>query len=293
MGTPRRVLVVGATGLVGSHLVRAAQQRGDQVTGAARNIHAEASVQVDLLDRVSLDAALASVNPEIVALCSAWPWVDGCERDPARSLRENVDTVANAIAATRGSRATLLWFSTDHVFDGSRPYHLESDAVNPVSVYARHKLQAERLLDERGNALIARTSYVFGAERARKNFVYRVIDAASQKVGTVPLSVPRGQAGAPTWAGWLADSALELIDLGQRSVIHLTGPQLLTKAAWAQKIASALGFKDFEVREVDWEQAGQVAPRPESVFLKSEKHALVQPPLDDLLMLHRDSLLNP
>jgi dTDP-4-dehydrorhamnose reductase len=272
------------------------------VTGAARNVTGEATLKVDLLDRASIDAALAAVNPTLVALCSAWPYVDGCEKDPARSLRENVDTVANAIAGTRGSRATLLWFSTDHVFDGSRPHHVESDPVNPVSVYARHKLQSERLLEERGNALIARTSYVFGPEKARKNFVYRVIekgglspffDASSQKRGTDPLFVPRGQAGCPTFAGWLAESALELIAQGQRGVMHLTGPELLTKAAWARRIASALGAKDFEVQEVDWAQAGQVAPRPESVFLRSERHSLVQPPLDDLLLLHRDSLLNP
>ena len=310
-----RVLVVGATGLVGSHLVRAARRRGCVISGAARNVAGEATLRVDLMDRATLDAALAQVNPSLVALCSAWPYVDGCEKDPARSQRENVDTVANAIAATRGSNATLLWFSTDHVFDGSRPHHVESDAVNPVSVYARHKLAAERLLEERGNALVARTSYVFGPEKARKNFLYRVIEKGGQaalltqqdekggqaalltqqdeKAACPPFSVPRGQAGCPTFAGWLAESALELIALGQRGVMHLSGPELLTKAAWARRIVSGLGLGQLEVQEVDWAQAGQVAPRPDRVFLKSERHALVQPPLDDLLLLHRESLLNP
>jgi dTDP-4-dehydrorhamnose reductase len=283
-----RVLVVGASGLVGTHLVHAARARGDTVTGAARTVTGEATLRVDLEDRATLDAALDAVQPTLVALCSAWPYVDGCEKDPARSHRENVETVANAIAATAGSRAALLWFSTDHVFDGSLPRHGESDPVRPLSVYARHKREAEALLEARGNALIARTSYVWGAERARKNFVYRVIDAA--RAGKA-LEVPRDQAGCPTWAGWLAPSALELLRLGQRGVLHLTGSELLTKASWARKIASALGFRDFEAREVEWAQAGQVAPRPASVALKSERHALVQPPLDELLMIHRASLL--
>lgn len=289
MSAGERVLVVGASGLVGSHLVRAARARGDTVTGAARTVTADATLRVDLEDRATLDAALDAVQPTLVALCSAWPHVDGCEKDPGRSHRENVQTVANAIAATAGSRAALLWFSTDHVFDGSRPRHGESDPVHPLNVYARHKREAEALLEARGNALMCRTAWVWGAERARKNFVYRVLDAA--RAGKV-LEVPRAQSGCPTWAGWLAPSALELLRLGQRGVLHLSGPELLTKAAWARKIASAFGFKEFEAREVEWAQAGQVAPRPASVALKSERHALVQPPLDQLLLVHRESMLN-
>lgn len=288
--SPRRVLVVGASGLVGSHLVRAARAAGAEALGAARNPAGEATLKVDLLDRASIDAALEAAQPELVALCSAWPYVDGCEREPARSHRDNVETVANAIAAVKGSPAALLWFSTDHVFDGSRPRHSESDAVHPLSVYAKHKLEAEGLLLEHGNALVARTAWVFGAEKARKNFLYRVIDAAAAHR---PLEVPRAQAGCPTWAGWLAPSALELAAQGLRGVVHLCGPELLTKAGWARKIALQLMLPGFEAREVEWAQAGQVAPRPASVALKSERHALVQPPLDDLLLAHRESLLNP
>lgn len=287
---PLRVLVVGASGLVGAHLVQAARARGDAVTGAARRPQREATVEVDLLDRGGLEAALAAHRPELLALCSAWPYVDGCEQDPARSHRENVETVANAIAATKGSGAALLWFSTDHVFDGTRPRHGESDPVNPVSVYARHKREAESLLEDRGNALVVRTAYVFGAEPARKSFPYRVVDAA--KAGAV-LKVPRAQAGCPTWAGWLAESSLELLSMGLRGVVHLTGGELLTKAAWARRIASGLALGEVRVEEVDWALAGQVAPRPASVCLKTERHALVQPPLDELLMVHRQSLLDP
>ena len=83
------------------------------------------------------------------------------------------------------------------------------------------------------------------------------------------------------------------MSLGLRGVVHLAGPELLSKAAWARKIASGLRLGDVEVREVDWAEAGQVAPRPASVALKSERHALVQPPLADLLQLHRPSLLDP
>jgi dTDP-4-dehydrorhamnose reductase len=268
-------LVVGASGLVGSELCR---QSG--ATGAARHAEGAATVVLDLQNRRSIDAALRTVKPEAIAICSAWPWVDGCEKDPERSHRENVDTVANVIAETRGSGARLLFFSSDHVFDGRKPGpYVESDAVGPLSVYARHKREAEELLLNRGEALICRTAWVFGVEARRKNFVYQALTHA--RAGTI-FKLPRSQAGCPTSAPWLCASALKLVSDGLDGVVHLTGGELLTKAQWARTIASALGLS-LKVEEVEWGEAGQVAPRPQSVALASERHGLHQPKVTEIL----------
>ncbi|MFT3839380.1 MAG: SDR family oxidoreductase [Myxococcaceae bacterium] len=276
----KRLLVAGASGLVGTHLCEEATRRGLEVTGAARRVRALATHALDLTDRASIDRVLAEVNPDAVVLCTAWPWVDGCEKDPARSERENVGTVRNVIEATQGSKLPLAWFSTDHVFDGTKAAHGESDPVNPMSVYAKHKLAAERLLLERGHALIGRTSYVFGVEADRKNFLYRVLDASRDRT---PLKVPVKQGGTPTWAGYLATSTLELLQRGTEGVLHLVGPEVLSKAEWAKKIARVLQLPNVEVVETSWAEAGQVAPRPEVVRLKTERGAPPHPSLDDVL----------
>src|SRR4051812_7362083 len=106
-----RLLVVGASGLVGSELCR---RGGFEGGGAARKVEGAATVVLALLDRGSIDAALSRSAPQTVAVCSAWPYVDGCEKEPERSHRENVETVANLVAATAGSKTGILFFSTDH-----------------------------------------------------------------------------------------------------------------------------------------------------------------------------------
>jgi dTDP-4-dehydrorhamnose reductase len=210
---------------------------------------------------------------------SAWPYVDGCEADPARSERENVGTVENVIAVARPT-TKIVYFSTDHVFDGAKhaPY-LESDAVHPLSVYARHKRRAEEALLARENTLVVRTAWVFGREIRRKNFVYQVIDAA--RSGTTLLVAP--QAGAPTWTGFLCGATLDLVGRGLDGIVHLTGGEVLTKLAWAALIARELELASFDVRETTAASAGQVAPRPERVALASERHELRQPELGSIL----------
>lgn len=281
-----RLLVVGASGLVGSETMRASSAW--TVHGVARHVGGLASEAMDLLDPKAIEGVVARFNPDAVVVASAWPWVDGCEQDPARSERENVQTVKNLLQVL-GPSPRVVFFSTEHVFDGLLPAYDEHAPVHPLSVYAKHKRAVEELLLARGRSLVARTSYVFGAEARRKNFMYRVIDASEQRT---PLKVPSAQAGMPTWSRWLASSALHLLDRGFEGLAHLTGPDVLTKAQWARLLADGLALPDVEIVEVPWQDSGQIAPRPERVRLLSTRHALQHPPLLDLLTRERAALLS-
>jgi dTDP-4-dehydrorhamnose reductase len=277
---PDRLLVVGASGLVGGELVRRARALGQAVHGVARHARGEATGVLDLGDRAGLEQALAAVAPDVVAVCSAYAHVDGCEADPARSQRENVDTVAGLVDATRGAPVRLVFYSTDHVFDGRRERYVEHDAVAPLGVYARDKRRVEELLLARGRALVVRTAWVFGPELGRKNFMYQVIDAA--QAGR-PLRVPAEQAGCPTFSGWLAESTLALLAEELEGLVHLSGGECLTKAEWARVVQRALHLPAAPVEEVGWREAGQVAPRPERVRLASERYTRAQPALTTIL----------
>lgn len=281
-----RLLVVGASGLVGAETMRAAS--GWAALGVARSVAGLATESMDLLDLKAIDRVVTRFTPDAVVIASAWPWVDGCEQDPARSERENVQTVKNLLQVI-GPSPRVVFFSTEHVFDGLLPAYDESAAPHPLSVYAKHKRAVEELLLTRGRCLVARTSYVFGAEARRKNFMYRVIDASAQRS---PLKVPSAQAGMPTWARWLAASSLDLLGRGFEGLAHLTGPEVLTKAQWARLLADGLALPNVEIVEVPWQDSGQIAPRPERVRLLSTRHELHHPPLLQLLTRERTALLS-
>ncbi len=275
-------LVVGASGLVGNFVHQYAGAAGPCL-GVARSVSGQATRAVDLGDSAQVARIVEQQKPDIVYICSAWPHVDGCEQDPQRSYRENVQTVLNLTDGV--SAATkLVFFSSDHVFDGTQNKYQVNDIPSPLSVYAKHKAEVEAILLQRGNALVIRTSYVFGPEARRKNFIYRVIDCCLKQ--TV-LSVAMLQGGMPTSAPWLAQTAVQLASARTTGLVHLVGPEWLTKHDWAQRIAAGLQLSALQCVETTAANAGQVAPRPNRVFLTVSPTPTPHPPLEQVLSLQR------
>lgn len=282
-----RLLVVGASGLVGGALTEQASKAGYRVLGAARRPQGWATRALDLTRREQIESVLKEFEAQMVFVCSGYTHVDGCERDVSRSAVENVQSVANLIEALRGSKAFVAFYSTDQVFDGSRDYFVESDPVYPLNVYSRHKREAENLLLERGQSLVLRSAWIFGQELQQKNFVYQTIRAAGRGE---KLKVPIAQSGNPTWSDWLARSTLELLQRGMSGVVHLSGSETRTKSDWARQVIGDLSLPPIEVLEVPPAEAGQVALRPSRVVLKSERHSLIQPSLRSILELLKTKL---
>ena len=89
-----RILVIGGSGLVGSHVLSEATARGHQVTGTYRNFPLPGLVPLDLADTTATQELLLATNPDWVVHAAGWTWVDGCESDPERAHRENCDQPA-------------------------------------------------------------------------------------------------------------------------------------------------------------------------------------------------------
>ena len=142
-----RVLVTGSSGMLGTDLVRELR-RGYEVIGADIVRSPKSAVhrfyKVDISDGKSTAALFCKVRPDIVIHTAAWADVDGCELDSKKAYRINTEGTKNVALACKKVGATLVYISTDFVFDGRKkaPYK-ESDKTNSLSVYADSKLKGE------------------------------------------------------------------------------------------------------------------------------------------------------
>jgi len=243
---PMRILLLGADGQVGWELRRALLPLGE--------VLAMNRAQADLCDLEGLDALLRRERPEVIVNAAAYTAVDKAESEPDVARRVNADApqVLAEYAAARD--AWLLHYSTDYVFDGTKPApYAEDNAPNPQSVYGQTKLAGERAIVQSGcRLLIVRTSWVYAARGS--NFAKTMLRLAAQRD---TLRVIADQFGAPTSAELIADVTALLLhrlrtdaQLAARAsgIYHLTAQGSTSWHGYAQFVIAQAAARGMALR---------------------------------------------
>ena len=271
-----RVLVTGATGLLGTDLCRFLAGR-HEVVGWARGITHKAQIghwvtrTVDVTQKSAVETALRHIRPSVVVHAAGMTDVDGCEREPEAAWEANVEASGLVAAACAAAEASLVAVSTDYVFDGEagRPYR-EEDAPRPVSHYGRTKLEGERrVLEACPRTVVVRVSGLFGSARA--NFVSSAVERlqAGQKVPVVT-----DQVNSPSYAADLARGIGRLLDRLEREPaaagpqgplhgpLHLANAGGATRFEVAQVLADWVGASRDLLEKTTWAALNRPARRP-------------------------------
>jgi len=180
---------------------------GADVAANAKSAVAE-FYQADITDPKSIAAAIDKARPDFVIHCAARTDVDGCESDKNKAFAVNAEGARNVALASDEIGASLVFISTDFVFDGklSRPYR-ETDTPDPLGVYGASKLRGEEYVREAiDRHFILRTSWLYGGHG--KNFVDTIIAKGAEGK---ELRVVSDQVGSPTYTKDLAEAIHALL----------------------------------------------------------------------------------
>lgn len=272
-GSPRPLLITGATGTLGRAFARICELRGIPYRLLSRR-------EMDVAHPESVAAALDALQPWAVVNTAGYVRVDDAEREPDACMRENADGPATLAAACAIREIPLLTFSSDLVFAGERvtPY-VESDPVVPLNVYGRSKAEAEaRVLEILPSGLVVRTSAFFGPwdEHNFATLVLRVLANGDTFVAADDALV------SPTYVPDLVHASLDLLIDGERGVWHLANPGAVTWAGLARKVAEMAGMDTYRIEGRPTSELGLAAPRPLYSVLGSERGVLLRP-LDEAL----------
>lgn len=260
-----RALVIGASGLVGSGLLRSI---GSTAIGTYRTRARDGLRPIDAGDPVALAALLDAARPEVVFFPAAEPNVDWCEEHPAGSYERNVGPALVALEATRERGARFVFFSSDYVFDGGSGPYSEEDVPAPIQVYGRHKLEIEEQV-LRADGTVVRTTTVYGEEAPPpKNFVLRLV--ARLRAGE-RVTVPSDQISTPTWVDDLSAATVAVAERG--GIWHVAGPTLLARDAFARIVARTFDLDEALIDAVPTSALRQRAARPLRGGLRTEKLA--------------------
>jgi dTDP-4-dehydrorhamnose reductase len=240
VGSPRPIVITGATGTLGRALARICELRGLDHRLLSRR-------EMDITHAASIEAALELHRPWAVVNAAGFVRVADAAREAERCMRENADGPRLLAEACAARGAALVTFSSDLVFDGLLGRAcVEGDALQPQGVYGRSKADAERrVLQALPEALVVRTSAFFGPWDVH-NFAHGMLQA-----------IARGQAVeasdsavvSPTYVPDLAHAALDLLVDGAGGVWHLANQGAVSWFAFARLLAQAAGLDAESVRK--------------------------------------------
>lgn len=182
-----RILLTGRTGQVGYELERSLQGLGE--------IIAVDRSRMNLADLDQVRDVIRTVKPNLIINPAAYTAVDNAESEPELAMRINGHAPAIMAEEAKKLGATMIHYSTDYVFDGTKttPY-TEDDPTCPINVYGHSKLAGEQAIQASGIPhLILRTSWVYGMRG--KNFLLTMLRLAQERD---ELRIVADQHGSPT-----------------------------------------------------------------------------------------------
>lgn len=257
------ILVTGAGGYVGGRFVElAAPQR--EVHALWRSVEPPAGRphRADLDDIATLAAVFGRTKPEVV-LHTAY--------DMAAGPEPNMRWSRNVMAAASRVDARFVFMSTDLVFDGERGWYAEDDEPRPTLAYGVWKTQLEREVLAAGG-IVARTALVWGLEPLSDNARDLVLEPL--RAGRTPRLFD-DEWRTPTEVHDLAEALLTVCALnGGPRILHLAGPERLSRLEFGRMIARHFGFRDEQVPPFRRAEIAPDRPRDPSLAMVSTREVV-------------------
>lgn len=254
------IMVTGGTGLLGQELSNILEKNN-------YNFCSFGSRELDITKSEDVLSYVKKIKPNVIFHCAAYTITEKAE-DECREQNYLVNELGtkNIVEAAKEIGATLVYISTDYVFDGSSAKEYEEDSIaNPLNEYGKSKLLGENIVkNNMDNYYIIRTSWVFG--KYGHNFVYTMRNLA-KKLDV--LNIVNDQIGRPTWAKTLADFMLYVIkNKVEYGIYHLSNDG---SCSWYDFAKEILKEEKIEIVPISSKEFPQKARRPKYSALSLEK----------------------
>jgi dTDP-4-dehydrorhamnose reductase len=262
--------ITGAGGLIGSHLVRIAAQHAPDW-----EVRALTRPELDLTDYAAVRRLFARERPALLIHCAALSRSPACQKNPTLARRLNVELVAQLTELA--AEIPFVFFSTDLVFDGRKGNYVETDTVNPLSIYAETKVAAERIVLANAQHTVVRTSLNAGVSPTGDRSFSEEMRLAWQAGKTLKLF--RDEFRCPIPVAVTARAVWELDVHHKPGLYHLAGCERLSRwqigqllavrCPWLNPRIESASLKDYDGLPRAPDTSLNLCQNPETSFLSA------------------------
>lgn len=242
-----RLLVSGASGLLGAAVMRLARDTHDTL-GTYHTRPCPNAVALDLTNADAVQRLVAEFKPQAV-IHTAY------DKGRADVIADGSAHIARAAAA---HSARLVHLSTDIVFDGNQGAYREDDPAVPVMPYGEAKLAAERaVMAACPHAVLVRTSLIYALDGS--DHVSRaILDGVASGQ---PARLFTDEWRSPVFVDELAAALIELAAIDVRGPLHVTGPERISRYSFGALLASHYNLPHGAIVAATIADSGMVRPR--------------------------------
>ena len=264
----KNILVTGCNGQLGNEIRRISANHENNFRFFFTDV-----AELDITDLKAVDSFIKENNIKYIINCAAYTAVDKAEDDVDLCYKINRDAVANLGLAATNNNAKVIHISTDYVYDGTanKPY-VETDTVNPQSVYGKSKQEGEaELLKACADSIIIRTAWLYSIFGS--NFVKTMIKLGKDRE---TLNVVADQKGTPTNGTDLAKTIVKILDFSEANgfkpgIYHYSNEGATTWYDFTLAIHKEAGINTCKVNPITTEQYPVKATRPKYSVLDKTK----------------------
>ncbi|MEI7811726.1 MAG: dTDP-4-dehydrorhamnose reductase [Ignavibacteria bacterium] len=262
----KRILVIGANGMLGQRIINFYKQQNNVELLAAsfEPEHFDAEIQyvsIDISRRELVKDIVYNFYPDVIINAAAYTNVDMCEKERATAWKINVKGVEYLSETARVVDAMLVHISTDYVFDGKNGPYSEEEKPNPIGYYGRTKLASENAIRIMGPLYaVIRTNVLYGfVANGRPDFVRWVIDSLR---ADKEIRIVTDQINNPTFLDDLVQGICRVIESKKQGIFNIGGPEFLSRFDFTLRIAEFFDLNKNLIKPVLTAELNQPAPRP-------------------------------
>jgi len=263
----RRIFVFGR-GFLGNYVVEEFQKQGDEVFSSRLSKCSKNDFKIDIRDKNAIFDALEKIKPDLIINCVAITDLDFLEDHPESGYEINSDGAKNLALASKKYNSKLIHISTDGLFDGKTGMYDESSIPNPINVYAKTKLLAEKyVIQESNNYLILRTNFI-GYDPEGKNLVNWMVSKLSKNESIIGFN---DILFTPIEVSYLSSLIYKLSLISKNTILNLSSDQKISKYDLAISICELFSFNKELVNMGSSSNVDFKAKRPKNSSLLNNK----------------------
>lgn len=273
-------MILGASGLTGYKAMQIGKSRFETYgTYNVRGSPDKSLIKLDITKEDALKKLFHDIKPDLVINTTALHNVDYCETHEEEAFNVNAKAVGQMAALCGNIGSRFIHISTDFVFGGEKGYYTETDNPNPLSIYAKSKLEGEMLTRRCSSYAILRPSVVYGwtpletqgsnsSSGKPMNFA---LWALSKMKNGEELKIVNDQYTSPTLGDMLAAVAIRVGTKESNELYHVGATSPINRYEFTIKLATMMGYPVDKIKPIESKSFSQVAKRPMNSSLNCEK----------------------